>query len=641
MTDTRAMTLSKHLGRALRLVVPLLVVTMVVASARAETDEPPVRPSTPEPAAATTASAAGTDDPEAGDETEGISYELNIDGIDDENIKDLMRESSQLISLRDRPPRTLSGLNQRAQRDVERFGQVLRSEGYYEGTITHRIDTNADPVLVTIDIKPGPPFLLSAFDIKYVGPFADDPSPPIPPLEELGLELDKRAEGAKVVAAGTKLLRILRNDARPLAKRTDRKAIADFKTHTLTVEESVDPGPRASYGAVTVTGLERTNESYVRQWIPWKEGEPYKQSQMNKLQSDLVGTGLFSSVIVTHAKTVDENGEIDITIDLEEDKPRTVGATIGYSTDRGPGGKAFWRHNNLFGNNEQLELSAQADFLEQRGAIQYVRPNFGRPGRAVYARAEAGNSDTDAYKGFDSQLSGGVRWPVSKRWKASVGGLVEYSDLKANDDDEFQQVLLWGVPGNLRFDGTDNELNPKIGVRLDLTLVPYVGTSDQLLTFNFSEVGVSGYYPLDEAKRYILAGRTRVASLVGEKRRDIPANKRIYAGGGDSIRGYGYQLVGPLNDDDDPIGGRSKIEFTGELRAQVYGDFGIVPFFAAGNAYDSVLPELSEEFQWAAGLGFRYYTSFGPIRLDVAFPLNRRRGVDDFFQLYFGIGQAF
>jgi len=637
MTEARAKTLITHPAHALRLVLACVFAAAVVTTARAETDEPPIIPDTPEPRVTKTASAAGADQ----EQSAGILYEVNIDGIDDDKIKELMKESSQLIALEDRPPETLSGLNRRAEEDVERFGKVLRSEGYYEGTITPRIDTNANPVKVTIDIEPGPPFLLSSYKIQYVGPFAADPPPTKPTPEELGLVLGKRAEGAKVVAAGSKLLGILRNEARPLAERTDREAVADFKTHTLTVDVLVDPGPRATYGAVTVTGLKRTNETYVKEWIPWKEGDPYKQKQMDKLQSDLVGTGLFSSVIVKHADEVDADGEIPVTIAVEEDKPRTVGATIGYSTDRGPGGKAFWRHNNFFGYNEQLELSAQADFIEQRGLIGFERPNFGRPGRSVYARAEAGNSDTDAYKGFDSQLSSGIRWPVSKRWQASVGGLMEYSNLKGSGEDGYSETLLWGLPGNLRFDGTDNTLNPKKGVRLDLTLVPYVGISGMPLTFNFSEFGISGYYPLDSEERYILAGRTRVASLVGEKRRDIPANKRIYAGGGDSIRGYGYQTVGPLDSDKDPIGGRSKIEFSGELRARVYGDFGLVPFFAAGNAYKSVLPQLSEKFQWAAGLGFRYYTSFGPLRLDVAFPLNPRSGVDDPFQVYFSIGQAF
>jgi translocation and assembly module TamA len=623
----------RRLTRAARLTIGCLLLALASpASTLADEDEGPIIPEAP--ASASTGSTAG-------DEAGGIPYKVTFTGIKDDRLETLMKESSQLISLQDRPPTTMAGLSRRIDQDVNRFGEVLRSQGFYQGSIGHRIDTGADPIRVKFAIETGPPFLLAAYDIRYVGPFAEDPAPSKPTLEDLGLKLAERAEASRIVTAGTRLLAFLRNEARPLARQTDRQAVADFRDNTLRVDLSVDPGPRATYGTVTVSGLDRTNEQYVRQWIPWKEGAPYKQKQMDALQSDLAGTGLFASVVVTHADTVDDQGRIAVSIAVEEDRPRSVGARIGVSTDRGVGGQAFWRHNNLLGNNEQLELSAQADFLEQRGAISYERPNLGRAGRSVFARAEAGNSDTDAFQGFDSSISSGIRWPVTERARASLGGLVEYSNLKGNDEDGYTETILWGVPGTIRFDGTDSVLDPTKGVRVDLTLVPYVGTSGTPLTFNFTEVGLSGYYPLDENKRFVLAGRTRVASLVGESTANIPPNKRIYAGGGDSIRGYAFQSVGPLDDNDDPIGGRSKIEFSGELRARVYGDFGLVPFFAAGNAYDSVLPELSEEFQWAAGLGFRYHTTFGPLRLDVAFPINRRSKVDDFFQIYFSIGQAF
>ena len=617
------------------MVAGLVLATAVSLPVRADEDEPPIIPDFPETSPSENGSSSGGSE----DASSGVNYEVKIKGIEDEQLKKLMKESSQLISLEKSPPSTMSGLSRRIEEDIGRFEKVLRSQGYYEGTASYRLDRDKEPVRVIISIVAGAPFLLTEYEINYVGKFADDPAPSKPTVKELGLELGKRAEAAKIVAAGTKLLNILGNDARPLAKRTDRRVVADFRKDAVEVEVSIDPGPRATYGQVSITGLKRTKESYVRQWITWKEGDPYNKKQMDTLQSDLINTGLFSSVVVEHAKTVNEHGQIAITIALEEEKPRSVGGGISVSTDRGVGGRAFWRHGNLFGRDENLEVSAMADFIEQRGTVSFERPNFERAGRSIYAQAGAGWSDTDAYTGFDSSISGGIRWPVSKRWTASLGGLVEYSDL--DNKEEGDETLLWGVPGTLRYDGTNNKLDPKKGVRLELTLVPYVGTSGKVLTFNSTEVGVSGYYPIDADKRYVLAGRTRVGSIVGESRQDIPLNKRLYAGGGGSIRGYAYQKVGPLDDDRDPIGGRSKIEFSGEVRARVYEDFGVVPFFAAGNVYDSLLPDLSETMQWAAGLGFRYYTAIGPLRLDVGVPINPRSKVDDPFQIYFSIGQAF
>ena len=149
------------------------------------------------------------------------------------------------------------------------------------------------------------------------------------------------------------------------------------------------------------------------------------------------------------------------------------------------------------------------------------------------------------------------------------------------------------------------------------------------------------YQPLDYARRYVLAGRARVGSTVGQPRRNVPANKRFYAGGGNSVRGYGYQKIGPLNDDDDPDGGRSLLELGAEFRAQVWGNFAVVPFVDGGTVYDNAYPDFSETFRWAAGIGLRYHTVIGPIRFDIAFPLNPRKGTDDPYQFYISIGQAF
>jgi translocation and assembly module TamA len=122
---------------------------------------------------------------------------------------------------------------------------------------------------------------------------------------------------------------------------------------------------------------------------------------------------------------------------------------------------------------------------------------------------------------------------------------------------------------------------------------------------------------------------------------DIPADERLYAGGGGSIRGYAYQSVGPLDEDDDPIGGRSVLELSAELRMKLTDRIGLVTFLDGGSAFESTFPDSSEKLQWAAGLGFRYFTAIGPLRLDVGFPLNRRTDIDDAFQIYVSIGQAF
>ena len=206
--------------------------------------------------------------------------------------------------------------------------------------------------------------------------------------------------------------------------------------------------------------------------------------------------------------------------------------------------------------------------------------------------------------------------------------------------DDGREVLLFGLPVTLSRDATDSLLDPTRGHRLGFTVTPYFGTVERDVAFLAATAGGSAYLALDDAARYVLAGRGRVGSIVGAKLFEVPANKRFYAGGGGSVRGYEFQTAGPLDEDDDPIGGRSLVELSAEMRIKVTENIGVVPFFDAGTVFESSFPDALDELFYAAGIGGRYYTGFGPIRLDVAFPLNKRER-DDWFQFYVSIGQAF
>src|SRR5690606_8530501 len=189
-------------------------------------------------------------------------------------------------------------------------------------------------------------------------------------------------------------------------------------------------------------------------------------------------------------------------------------------------------------------------------------------------------------------------------------------------------------------DTTDDALDPRSGSRLLFSLTPTTGMGSETLLFLTSVAAGSAYYAIDEAERFVIAGRARIGSIVGEKTDVLPASRRFYAGGGGSIRGYEYQLVGPLDDDDDPFGGTSLVELGGELRVRVTESIGVVAFVDGGTVYDDPWPSGDETLRCAAGLGLRYFTGFGPIRLDVAFPLNPRDDVDEIFQFYISFGQA-
>jgi len=297
--------------------------------------------------------------------------------------------------------------------------------------------------------------------------------------------------------------------------------------------------------------------------------------------------------------------------------------------------------------------------LESTGGISYRRPDFLITGQNLLLDAKADVDQPPAYDRFAVTLSAGVEHPFSKRLVGTAGISLEQDDVNsAAETDGTKRYTLIGVPLGLRYDGSDNLLDPSRGHRTLIGLTPFVsvyGTNVQLLVARLTE---SFYVPLTSSRREIWATRFSIGSVVGPKRDSVPADKRLYAGGGDSVRGYEYQFVGPLTDvpcppsndnepkcDEEethykPRGGRSLIQAGTELRWKVGDNFGLVPFVEGAGVYGSSYPDFKEDFQWAAGLGLRYFTIAGPIRFDVGFPLNPRQP-DDIFQVYISLGQAF
>jgi translocation and assembly module TamA len=334
---------------------------------------------------------------------------------------------------------------------------------------------------------------------------------------------------------------------------------------------------------------------------------------------------------------------VPVSITLIEREQRSIGVAAAYSTDIGPSLEVFWEHRNLMGKNEQLRLSATGSLIEQTGEIDFRKPAFLQPDQDLLANLNGGQEDTDAYERKFADAVIALERPVLENWRVSAGTSFAYEivDEKADNGEGERSFQLFGLPLTAERDDTNDPLDPTEGTRLQLSLTPTTGVGDENLLFLTAIAGGSAYYAIDEDERFVLAGRARVGTILGEDTDALPASRRFYAGGGGSIRGYEYQLVGPLDNDEEPFGGTSLVEFGAEVRVRVTEEIGVVPFIDGGTVYDDPIPNGDETLRWAAGLGLRYFTGFGPIRLDVAFPLNPRDGVDEAFQFYVSFGQAF
>ncbi|MEQ9348443.1 MAG: autotransporter assembly complex family protein [Thalassospira sp.] len=634
---------------------------------------------------------SGTDDVVAQDGLQStIPYTVEITGIDplEEDLIAALDAVSTARRLQSRPTASRAGLQRRAEDDIERFQAVLRSSGFYDGQITFDIqekqveqpgettdqsnsdadqddavmasdaedskdvndpndpnDSNAQvsgptPVVLTYMIDVGTPYLISSVDLvvtypdKVIERSATDAE-----LEKTRLQIGQRATAQPIILAEQYGVDIIREQGYPLVKATKRTIMADTAQKTISIKYTFETGPQANFGAVTVNGANEVDADFIAGYRSWDAGERYSPEQVRTTRRDLAQTNLFDSVIVKVVGPVGESGEIPVEFNVVERKMRSIGGGVDFSTADGPGANAFWEHRNLFGAGEKLRLGAEASGFEQGLTAEFRKPQFLSRRQALVADANAKNNDTDAYQGETVDSFVGVERPLGENWSTTLGVTAEYSDLTGSDSPN-EQFYLAGLRGILRHDNTDNPLDPTEGTRFEINVSPYMGLTDKDTNFTSVSINGSQYLSIDDDGDYVVAARARTGTIIGEERGDLPSNKRFYSGGGGSIRGYEYQKVGPLADDGDPIGGRSVLEVGFEFRARVTESFGIVPFVEGGNVYARSEPE-DIDLLWAAGLGFRYYTAVGPLRFDVAVPLDKRENVDDDCQFYISLGQSF
>jgi len=567
-----------------------------------------------------------------------IAYEVRFTGGTPEPLLAILRQSARLVTLQERPPPSLTALERRAESDIERLETALRSEGYYAGEVGYQIDRAAEPVLVTLAVDAGAPYRLAAYEISYFGDQTDGAELPRDPAA-LGLVLNGPARAPQIVAAEKLLLRRLASSGYPLARKADRRAFVVHDDELMRVELVIDPGPAASFGPLTIEGLQDVEESYVRELVPWQQGERFDRSKLDDLRIALSRTALFDSVTAKEAEALDAAGGLPITLRLIERKQRSIGAGASYSTSEGPGLELFWEHRNLLGRNEQLRVSTEGSLIEQRLEGRLRKPHFWSLDQVLLANAAFVRADNEAYQEESVETYIGLEKSFSETWRGTAGLSGEYQIIEDAEEGE-RQFTFFGTPVTAVRDTSDDLLNPTEGTRLALKTTPAVGFGNETLLFLTNEISGSAYYAVDASRNFILAGRARIGSIVGAETSLLPADKRFYSGGGGSVRGYAFQKLGPLDEDDDPLGGRSVLELGAEVRIRVYEDFGVVPFVEGGIVGDRSFVDFDEEFLWSVGLGLRYFTPIGPLRLDVAFPVNPRDS-DDFFQFYVSLGQAF
>ncbi|MGH8520881.1 MAG: autotransporter assembly complex protein TamA [Gammaproteobacteria bacterium] len=603
----------------------------------------------------------GEDELEAEPQT-GIRYGVEIDGegIDDQ-IRSTLLSASDANQTISRPPASEFVLRRRADRDLPNIESGLRSLGYYEGTASYEVRTVRDdnqtalttvgglgdrledflkgaPTILTYDVVPGPRYTLGSVKIVVTDP-RNGFLAPTP--ERLKLAPGQAAAAQPVLDAHGELVSQAERLGYAFAKAGKLDAVIARATKRMDVTLPVTTGPIVPMGEFAIVGADHVDQGFLRRRVLFRPGDRYHPEVMDKTRQSLIDTNLFSTVVVAEPEKLDASGRLPITYTVTERKPRSIGAGIGYATDEGPNGSFFWEHRNFLGAGEKLKSDLYLSPLRQEISANFVKPDFGARKQNLLAGTSVKAEDTDAYESKSVGAGVAIERPLgSDRVTGALGVAYRLAKIKLKDEEEDSFGLL-SLPGTIKMDYSDNLLDPTQGWRLNFLAAPYTDTLDAGVIFLKTQAIATTYLRPSDSAKYILALRGNLGSIAGTGRNDVPADERFYAGGGGSIRGYGYQLAGPLDEEDDPVGGRSLIELSAELRYRMTDTIGLVYFIDGGTVADSALPSLEERLFAGTGIGLRYITPIGPLRLDAGVPLDRRSGVDDIVQIYVSIGQAF
>jgi translocation and assembly module TamA len=587
--------------------------------------------------------------------------EVDLVVTGDERMGDELKTLVQTLE-KDQP---LSGdglsILQGAQAREAQVAAALRSRGFYDARVTATVSNHpiaeaaaldaieakpeADAVRFKFDVDTGPQYRIADVTIESPAPTTG-----LPTIDrsQLGLATGDPAAAEAILSAESDIIAQLRRQGYALAAPERREVIVDHATREVDVTYVVEAGPTAKMGPVSFTGTEKVNTTFLQRRVPFAEGQPYAPDKITELRDRLTSLGIFSTIRIKPATALDAKGELPVLVELQDRAQRSVGFGISYETQLGVAVNGYWLHRNLFGNAESLRLSAEVNNVDQTLALNNIgygfraafrKPDWWLARQDATAKAEAVRDVLPAYRRKAIILGVGLDRVISPAWRVTAGLNAEYAEIDRYGVSQVYQIL--GLPLTANLNKANSETNPTRGYRGSLGVAPYADASSPGDFFTILQLTASTYLDIDGEGRSVLALRAALGTIPGADANAIPPDKLFYAGGGGSVRGFVYQTAGPLNAYNNPLGGASLVDGSVEFRQRIGKSFGVVGFVDVGSSYPGIVPDFAAlPPRVGAGGGLRSYTVFGPVRLDVGFPVNRR-DIDPPFGLYVSLGQAF
>lgn len=561
------------------------------------------------------------------------AYQVCFEGVASTEIREVIASVSKLNSDQARPPPTFFTLKKRAESDKKALIEVMHAFGYYDAEVSLIYWGKFPDITIRVEIETGAQYFFESLVIKD-----ENGLPLLIDSDEFNIKIGSPVRADVILDTQEQILEELGSCGHPHASIVDRIVTADQESKTVFVEFIVAPGPLAYFGPVSIQGLRRVRHRYIRRRIAWETGALYQPGLIDATNDYIQESGLFSYVMVRPAEEMDENGLLPICIQLEEKKFRHIGAGVSYSTDESAGAMFQWRHDNFSGWGDACALVGEYSEVIKRATALYAMPDFyGRRNDLLFS-AELRREDAPGFIEREASLLIRIERRVNDLFSFNYGA--RYERLLSTKSDNDTHYNLLSLPVQVRWDTSNRLLNPTCGTTLTYFGTPYKAICNSSIFFFKQEFFAATYQPITRSGNILLALSAQFGSIEGESLFMVPAPKRFYAGSSTSLRGYKYLTVSPLSEKK-PIGGRSLMIFMIEPRIRILDKLYFATFYDFGNVYSTPFPRLNEKLLRSFGCGIRYLTPVGPFRLDIGFPIDKRKGIDKSFQIYASIGQSF
>lgn len=550
---------------------------------------------------------------------------------------------AEAIGSTDHPVANRFEARRRAREAAEDAVAVLRSEAYYGAEVSPEVGEGDTPQPV-VRITPNRRFVVADPAITWIG---EVPPAQVQAAAEavMGLANGQAGRAADVVGAEGRIVAAVQKRGFADVAAEPREVIVDYADQTVRPTYKIAAGDLVRLDGVKLMSAGRTNPRWLSAMAPWKSGEAYDPEDVGELERRLLDTGVYESVTVSLAPKGETtaDGLRPIIVSLSDRSKRQLELGASYSTSEGVGADVRLTRYNLLGRADTVALFAKSSHLDSRVGADLTLPHWRRAQQTLKASTAVYRTQTDAYDETGVGVSADVERRFRKTSYVTLGASLDYGqtdELSAKTLTPLGRKLVTvAALGAMALDKSDDPLDPKRGWRVESRVEPTLVAGSDTLPYLKVQAQGTAYLPFDDKGRTVLAGRLKLGSIIGGLIPEVPASRRFYSGGGGSVRGYAYQAIGPRLSDNTPQGGLSLVEASVEVRQKIGAHWGLVAFVDAGAVGSDPTPA-NKNLNVGAGIGVRYDLGFGPIRADIAVPLNPRTG-DPSFQIYLSIGQSF